>query len=253
MFNKTISMSVSTLLLAGSTLLANTDNMANSLMKLRAQVEVLNTQISDEKDDYKLKMHSLSQQKSELEGMVSRNELKLKQITKELNKVQSQIQDASKNSTGIKPIVLQAIAQLQDVMKQSIPFKMGDRLQAVEDIKTQLQSSLITPQKALSLVYSSYEDEMRMTKENGLFKQTISLDGEAKLVQVARIGTAMMFFQTPNGTVGYVTKAATGWKYVTELDKTKQDEIKNIFDAFAKQIRTGYFSLPNALAISEEK
>lgn len=255
MSNKTIPFALS-LLFAGSLLCASTnatENMAESLMKLRAEVETLNSQISDEKDAYKSQMRSLTAQKSELEGILSRKELKLKEIHKELTTVQAKITKASKNSLGLKPIVFDAIDRLEAMIKTSIPFKTADRLAAVEKIKTQLQNSLITPQKALSYVYNSYADEIRMTKENAIFKQSIQLDGEDKLVEVARMGTAMMFFKTPDDTVGYVTRNNNTWEYKEELNKEKKAEIITIFDAFKKQIRTGYFTLPNALILSEEK
>jgi len=252
MSNKTIPFALS-LLLAGSVLCASTDNMAESLMKLRAEVETLNSQISDEKDSYKSEMRSLTAQKSELEGMISRKELKIKEIQKELADIQAKITKASKNSLGLKPIVFEAIEQLKGLIKSSIPFKTKERVTAVEKIKTQLESSLITPQKALSYVYNAYADEIRMTKENAIFKQSIKLDNEDRLVQVARVGTAMMFFKTPDDRVGYVTRNNGNWDYKEELNKEKRSEIFNIFDAFKKQIRTGYFTLPNALILSEEK
>lgn len=241
------------MLLTTTTLLANSDNMAESLMKLRAQVEQLDTQIDDEKDAYKASMKSLTMQKSELEAMVSREELKIKQIHKELTKVQENIQKSSKNSEGLKPLVIDAVDNLVAYIKTSIPFKTNDRIDAVLQIKEQLNNSLITPQKALSIVYNSYADELRMTKENGIFKQTIDLNGKPKLAEVARIGTMMMFFKTPNDEVGYVNKNTNGYAYKQELNKEKQTQILNIFDAFKKQIRTGYFMLPNALATSEAK
>lgn len=252
MSKTTISIALS-VLLSSTMLSANSDNMAESLMKLRAEVEQLDTKINDEKDAYKASMKSLSIQKSELEAMVSREDLKIKQINKELSDIQAKITAASKNSEGLKPVVLEAIDNLTAMMKTSIPFKTGDRVESVEKIKQQLEASLITPQKALSQVYNAYNDEIRMTKENGIFKQTISLGGEEKLAEIARIGTAMMFFKTPNDTVGYVVKKGNTWSYQEELNKEKQDEILNIFDAFKKQIRTGYFTLPNALILSEAK
>lgn len=252
MSKKTISIALS-VLLSSTILSANSDNMAESLMKLRGEVEHLDTQINDEKEAYKSSMKSLSIQKSELEAMVSREDLKIKQINKELSDIQAKIVAASKNSQGLKPIVIEAIDNLSAMMKTSIPFKTSERVESVEKIKQQLNDSLITPQKALSQVYNAYNDEIRMTKENGIFKQTIVLNSEEKLAEIARIGTAMMFFKTPNDTVGYVVKNGNSWTYQEELNKEKQTEILSIFDAFKKQIRTGYFTLPNALILSEAK
>lgn len=63
----------------------------------------------------------------------------------------------------------------------------------------------------------------------------------------------MMYFKTPNGEMGYVVKEGENWSYTQVVAKDKKDQIASIFDAFKKQIRTGYFTLPNALAVTEVK
>lgn len=241
------------LFLNATALMASSENMTESLMKLRAEVEQLDSTIADEKDEYKAKMKSLTMQKSELETLISREDLKIKQLEKELKLVKEKIVKASKNSKGIEPIVLNAIEDLVVQIQNGIPFKTNDRVESVLQIKKQMQSSLLTPQKALSMVYNSYADEIRMTKENGIFKQSIILDGQDKLAEIARVGTAMMFFKTPNERVGYVVKTENLWHYKEELNKDYQANILNLFDAFKKQIRTGYFTIPNALILSEVK
>ncbi len=251
MSNKTISIAL-TMLLSSASLMAN-NNMAESLMKLRAQVETLDSQIDDEKDSYKASMKSLSLQKSELEAMVSREDLRIKQLNKELAKVKAQTLKSAQSSQGLTPVVLEAIDNLVLMIKASMPFKTNERIASILKVKEQLNSSLITPQKALSIVYNSYADEIRMTKENGIFKQTIKLNGKDRLVEVARIGTAMMFFKSPNDEVGYVSKQGNSWKYKQELNSEKRAQILSIFDAFKKQIRSGYFTIPNALVLSEVK
>jgi len=241
-------------LIAASTLAASTEeNMAESLMQLRAEVEKLNTQIQEEKDDTKATMRSLVMEKNELDATVGREDLKIKQIEQEIAKVRKQIDAASKNSEGIKPVVTTAIAELKTQIASELPFKTAERLDDITRIEQQMNEGLITPQKALAQVWNSYADEVRMTKENGLFKQTISLDGEDRLAEIARLGTVMMFFKTPDDRVGYAAKDGNGWFYKEALNKAEQDEIIALFDAMHKQIRTGYFTLPNAIATTEVK
>jgi len=240
-------------LLGSSTLYASTQNMAESLMKLRADVEQLDASINDEKDSYKASMKSLLRQKNDLESVVAREDLKIKQIERELDKVRKEITEASKNSDGLKPLLLDAIALMQANVKASIPFKTEDRLADIEKIKTQLESNLITPQKALALTWNAYGDALRMSKENGLFKQTINIDNQDRLAEVARIGTVGMFFKLPDDTVGYASKDVTGWYFKKAISKTEQDEILALFDSFKKQIRSGYFTLPSAIVMTEAK
>lgn len=239
--------------LGTTSLYASSEKMAESLMKLRAEVEQLDASINDEKDSYKASMKSLLRQKNDLESVIAREDLKIKQIERELGSVRKEIQEASKNTEGLKPLILEALAQLEANIKGSLPFKTQERLDDLEKIKTQLETDLITPQKALALTWNSYGDAMRMSKENGVFKQTISLSGQDRLAEVARLGSVALFFKLPDETVGYAAKDVTGWYYKEAINKTEQENILALFDSFKKQIRTGYFTLPNAIVMTEAK
>lgn len=241
-------------LIGATALMADTqENMATSLMKLRAEVEQLNSRIQDERDDTKARMRSLVLEKNELDATLGRETLKIKQIEQEIAKVKKQIEAASKNAKGIEPVVLEAVAHLKEHIATSIPFKTKERLDDVARIESQMKQGLITPQKALAEIWNSYADEIRMTKENGLFKQTITLEGKERLAEVARLGTVMMYFKTPDERVGYVAQDANGWYYKEVVSKEEKDQVLGLFDAMHKQIRTGYFTLPDAIAKSEVK
>jgi len=240
-------------LVAGTSLMANSDNMAESLMKLRAEVEQLDSSIADEKETFRGSMKSLRLQKNDLEALIAREDLRTKQLTAEMGKVKKEVQEAGRNSVGMKPLVLDALARLQARIQTQIPFKTSDRIDDVTHIEEQLKKDEITAQKALALTWNSYGDAIRMSRENGIFKQTIELNGQDRLADVARIGTMMMFFMTPNEEVGYVVKDQQGWQYKQAINKAEMDQISALFDAFKKQIRTGYFTLPNALVVTEAK
>jgi len=236
-------------LLFSTHLVASTsvENMAHSLMKLRAEVVSLDSQIEDEKDEFKASMKSLIMEKNELDTSIAREELSQKRLTKDLAKIKKQITDQSKNSEGLKPIVLHAITKIEERIKSAIPFKVNDRLSDIKRISEQLEGALITPQKALVLVWNSYSDMIRMSKENAVFKQTILIDGKEVLAQVARVGSVMMYFKTPDDRVGYVTNDGGSYTYLESVEKEQKEQILTLFDAFKKQIRSGYFTLPNAL------
>ncbi|MBD3824524.1 MAG: DUF3450 family protein [Epsilonproteobacteria bacterium] len=252
MSKTTLSLALVTLLTT-STLCANSVNLAESLMKLRADVEQLDTSISEEKESYRSSIKSLLRQKDDLEAVIAKEELRIKQIEQELSKVRKEIVDASKSTEGLKPILLYAITLLNKNIQDSIDFKKSERLEDLKNIKTQIEQDLVSPQKGLALVWNAYTDALRMTKENGLFKQTITLNGQERLAEVARVGTVMMYFKTPNDEVGYVVKEGNGWGYKEVINKEQKEQILALFDAFKKQIRTGYFTLPNALVMMENK
>ena len=252
MSKTTLSIALS-LLLSTTVVTANSDNMAESLMKLRSQVEQLDSTLSDEKENYRASMKSLLRQKDDLESVIAREDLKIKQINQELSKVRKEIKEASRNSEGLKPLLIDALNILEQNIKNSLPFKTKERVADVTNIKAQIANNLVTPQKGLALTWNAYGDALRLTKENGIFKQTITLDGQERLAEIARVGTMMIYFKTPNNSVGYATKDSKGWYYKELFSKTEQEQVLNLFDAFKKHIRTGYFTLPNAVVMKETK
>ncbi len=223
------------------------EQMVASLMKLRADVEALHTQIEDDKDAYRSSMKSLSLQKNDFEAQINRQETQLKKIDQEIAQIREMIKKRSAQTEGLTPMILAAADQLSIAVKDGIPFKTDLRLNDIKEIKEALQNDMMTPEQALAKIWGSYDDMIRMSSENGMFKQAITIGGEPKLAQVVKLGTVMLFFKLPTGEVGYAKKEADGYVYVQEHDEARQKQIATLFDAMNKQIRTGSFTLPYAL------
>jgi len=235
--------------LFSSGLHAKSDNIIKSIMKLRADVESLYTKIDDNKDAYKSQMKSYSLQISDNEAQINRQDTALKLTEQNIKKVEEQLKEMGSQKKDIKPLIVSALNALEVEIRAGIPFKVNDRLFALKKIKTDMKNNDISQEKALALTWASYDDTLRLSKEIGLFKQEIELDGEEKLVKIAKIGSVMMFFSTPDNRVGYVKKSADAYEYVTVNNEEKKAQIVKLFDALQKQIRSGYFTLPNALVL----
>lgn len=235
-------------------LVANeSDNLVKSIMKLRGEVEALYTQIDDNKDMHKTQMKSYMMQIADGEAQINRQETALKQIASELEKTRAKMSEASHKNEDIKPILLTALDDLAKTIEMGIPFKTPQRVAELTKIKEQLNDKVITPERALSLIWASYDDAIRLTKENGIFKQQIMVNGKEKLCQIARLGSVMMYFATPDGNVGKVVKKDNAFEYEVTYAEEEKKQIVALFDALQKQIRTGYFTLPYALLAKEGK
>ncbi len=234
-----------------SPMLVAEDQMVQSIMQLRSEVEKLYTQIDDNKDAYKSQMKSNALQVSDNEAQINRQETSLKLTNQNIEKVQKKIEMLGNSTMDFKPIVFDALDALENVIKAGVPFKIDERVSALRQIKNDLQSGNITQEKALALTWSSYDDALRLTKEIGQFKQEIVLEGKSTMVKIAKIGSVMMFFATPDNKVGYVKQNGNQYSYVIAKDDTERSQIIDFFDSLQKQIRTGYFTLPNALLLGE--
>ena len=228
-----------------SLIAANNDAMVKSLMKLRSQTELFHTRMEDEKDSYQTTMKSLALQKNDLDAQINRKITFLKELQQDSKKLQALIKKRSQEDNTLKPLLVEALKNLKEHIKASIAFKTSERLGDLAQLEDQIKAELITPQKALARLWSSYEDTLRLTKENGIFKQVIKLNNEDLLVEVAKIGMMMIFFKTPDDRVGYLKDGY----YVETIDETERVEVLALFDAIKKQIRTGFFSLPNTLTM----
>ncbi|HEY9128342.1 MAG TPA: DUF3450 family protein, partial [Sulfurovum sp.] len=219
---------VSTTLL--SPMLMAQDEMIKSIMELRSDVESLYTQIDDNKDAYKTQMKSYALQISDNEAQINRQETSLKLTQQNIEKAQKKLEEMGSASVDLKPIVNQALDTLEKEIKAGIPFKIEERVAGLQQIKADLKNGNISQEKALALTWASYDDTLRLTKEIGQFKQEIALDGKATMAKIAKVGSVMMFFATPDDRVGYVKQEGDKYSYVV-ADGTQRDQIIDLFDA----------------------
>ncbi|MEA2073149.1 MAG: DUF3450 family protein [Campylobacterota bacterium] len=241
-------------LLLGTALSASTnEKLVNSIISLRGDVENLYTEIKENKDSYHSQMKSLSMQITDSEAQINRKTTAIKLAKNELDKVTTQIKETSTGNTEIKPLVLNALVLLEKSIKEGIPFMVEARVASLHKIKADLNDNLITNEKALALTWASYDDTIRVTKEIGLFKQQIEVNGKKVLAKIAKLGSVALFFSTPTDQVGFVVKDGSkySYKHITNPEDIKK--IVALFDALQKQIRTGYFEVPNALVLQGAK
>ena len=231
-----------------SPMLMAKDEMIKSIMELRSDVESLYTQIDDNKESYKTQMKSYALQISDNEAQINRQETSLKLTQQNIENVQKKLEEMGSATVDLKPIVNQALDALEKEIKAGIPFKIEERVAGLNQIRDDLKNGNISQEKALALTWASYDDTLRLTKEIGQFKQEIALEGKTTMAKIAKVGSVMMFFATPDDRVGYVKQDGSKYSYVV-ADGKQRDQIIDLFDALQKQIRTGYFTLPNALLL----
>ena len=139
------------------------------------------------------------------------------------------------------------LKRLKSQITSTIPFKKNARISSLDEIKSKLEEKVITPESALGRMWSVFEDELRLTQENSLHRQTIRLHGEEVLVTVAKVGMMTMYFHTVDNRVGYISKDIDGkYIFIEEKEKKRKEMILTYVDGLQKQIRMGYYALPLA-------
>lgn len=224
------------------------ENLAKSLAKIRGEVESLQTELDLEKEKHASEITSLSSQLADLSVEERRQKTAIEKLENSLEQLQETTQQTEESGELLEPVLFKMLTNFKQYVLDGIPFKTQDRIQSIKSLEDNLANQHIDPYKATNQVWAMFEDEIRLSKENGVYQQTISLDGEKVLADVAKIGTVFLFFQTRDNRAGMAGLTEAGnWKFETVSDTGDIDRIATLFDSLKKQIRQGYFELPNPL------
>lgn len=224
------------------------ENMAKSLAKIRGEVETLQTQLDIEKEKHVNQIMALSSQLADLSVEERRQKTTIEKLENTLEKLSEASRQAEQSGEQLRPVLLKALAQYKQYILTGYPFRIDDRIKAIETLEDNVTRQLVDSNRAVNQAWALIEDEIRLGKENGLYQQTISLDGEKVLADIAKIGTVFLFFQTRDNRAGMAKRSENGgWRFETVSATGDTERIAKLFDALKKQIRQGYFELPNPL------
>jgi hypothetical protein len=238
--------------MANFALAQDDEKLAHNLITLRGEVEDLQSELKILKSEHTNSMSYLNTRKTELQANADRKNLKIKQATIELENIQSKVNLLGEGSDQMLPQVISLIASVKTRLKSGIPFKYTERLSVIQEIERKLIASQISSQSAINRLWAFIEDEIRLTRENAIYSQTIELNGEKLLVEVAKLGTVLMYFKTRDDKYGVVNKINDNWTYEL-LSKTEQvQHVAELFNSLKKQIRQGYFTLPLTLNLTSQ-
>jgi outer membrane murein-binding lipoprotein Lpp len=228
-------------------------SLATELARLRAEVETLSGKVEAEKADLKARLHSLSRQKAELDAQVRREAVRLAQLQRRIQKWKDKIAARAKAQQKLVPVVDAGAKVLEQAIGRSMPFKREARKKEIQKLRDRMHKELATPSDSVARLWDRVEDELRLSRESGLYRQVVQLDGKEQLVEVARVGMVLMYFRSKDGRYGMARRTARGWGWTRVTAEAQTQRIERLFDAFKKQIRTGFFELPGGLPAPQGK
>lgn len=226
----------------------NLDNLAKSLATIRGEVEALQSELDAKKENHRSKMTALSSQLADLSVEERRQKVSIEKLTHSIEEITKHSAQAKQSGEQLKPVLLEMLSHYKQYVLNGLPFKVDDRIQAIKSLEDNITNQLIDPNKAANQAWALIEDEIRLSKENGIYQQTILLDGEKVLADIAKLGSVFLFFQTRDNRSGMAQKSENGqWGFKTTDVNQDIERIALLFDSLKKQIRQGYFELPNPL------
>ncbi len=226
------------------------DGLAERLISLRGEVDELQSELNVRREEHKNRMAYLTAQLSDLEASRDREQLRVTQLEEDLDAMRAEIAEAGVGADALLPFLKGEIARLREQVRGGFPFKVQERLAELEELETQLDNGVMSAQRGVNRLWAFIEDEFRISRENAIYSQSIALDGENVLVDVAKLGSVMMYFRTRNLEYGRAVQTGQGWRFELLDNARDQELVARLFDSLRKQIRQGYFELPEALPLS---
>ncbi|MGE0711432.1 MAG: DUF3450 family protein [Planctomycetota bacterium] len=237
---------------AGALALAGDDealaNLARELVTRRSAVEKLASRLELEQGQLRDDLRALALQKADLQRQLQAAELEANELEQGCTERRERLSRQRRKRDAVAPVVRAALADLLVYVGAGLPFKRQARAAELERLASELAAGRLDGEEALGRLWSACEDELRLTRENGLYRQRIELDGQPVLADVAKLGMVLLYFRALDGRVGVVVPAEGGWRCRVARDEDEARRVRALFDALDKHVRTGFFELPNPYA-----
>ena len=223
------------------------ESLAERLVVLRGQVDELQSELDIRREEHKNRMVYLTAQLAEIDASKDREELRVRQLQDNLEEMRVKVAEGGVNSDTLLPFALEQIGTLRDSIEGGFPFKIKERLAELDELTTQLNNGVVTAQRGINRLWAFIEDEIRISRENAIYSQSVLIDGNNVLVDVAKLGSVMLFFRTRDLAYGRAVYSPVGWRFELLESNSEQEQVARLFDSLRKQIRQGYFELPVSL------
>lgn len=236
------------LLVLLSTAAAAQPELGERLVALRGEVERLDSELVLLREEQRTLLAGLNAQRAELEASLDRQ----RRLTRDLAARRAAAEDAAAQreqaGQALRPVLEAAIDREAARIRGGLPFKVEERVAALEEIRRQMADGTLSPGRAASRLWAFFEDELRGAREVALHSQTVVLGGERVLADVVKVGSMALYFRTPDGRFGQAVRSGGGWDYRLAEDASFRASVAALFDALRKQIRRGWFQLPQLAA-----
>lgn len=221
--------------------------LSEKLVTLRGEVSDLSNELQQLRDEHKLKMRGLITQKNNTEASLKQEEIALDQLQESLINNKKLINEIGSDKDSIKSALLIESKKLKKYVSTGLPFKVSDRLKSIEDFEKRLQAGVLSSHKAANTLWSMIEDELKLARDNGVYRQSVVINKKEYLAHVAKIGMVMMYMRFGNDEYGQFRKIGSTWRAEKNTDTADIEKIKTLFTSLEKQVHVGYFELPNTL------
>ncbi len=210
---------------------AHAETAAEKVARLRTNVDELSHRVDAERRRSQDALSALRAERAELERQLRLEEVRAATLAQVEAEHRARADGLEGKSLERLTPVRQAVAAAKAYVKRTLPFKQRERLRRLERIESDLAASHPDPSNALARLWRFVEEEEALAREVGLFQQPVSVGGQRQLVDVARVGMALLYIRTADERHGQARRTADGWTFELVTDPVGERAIAAVFAA----------------------
>lgn len=185
---------------------------AQALAELRAEVDETATALENERAAARDELAVLRAERAELERQVRAETTRAATLKRMRAEATTRSEERTEEARRWREPTMAAIAIAREHVHRTLPFAKTQRLEVLERIERDLSGARPDYARAVERLLRFIEEEEAMGREIALAQQRIDLEGEPQIVDVIRLGMALLYVRTQDGRYGWAVQGAQGWR-----------------------------------------
>ena len=203
---------------------------AEKVSAARAETDALAERLERQRRAHRDELTALRAERAELRRQVRLERVRRDTVAKLRAERTRRIDDQEGRILVLLKAIQRSIVSAKAHVAATLPFKRKERMRRLKRIEADLAVTHPDPARGLTRLWRFVEEEKALTREIGLSQQAIQLEGKRLLVQVARVGMALMYFRMPNGGVGRAVQASDKWRFERVQSTPARGTVLKLFD-----------------------
>ena len=158
----------------------------------QTRVEALSDEAQALPADYRSEIRTIE----DLRAYNIQKEKEIADQRSQINKLTSSIERATMIDRQILPLISNMIETLETFVNSDKPFKLEERLDAINFLKDNLDDSNISTSEKFRLAFEAYQAENNYGREIGFQDGNITLNNVSLSGKLLNVGRVALFFQT---------------------------------------------------------
>lgn len=135
-----------------------------------------------------------------------------------MNDLQESIENATVMERQIIPLTVKMVDALERFVELDLPFQRASRLESIERVRENLDSSRFTSSEKFRQVLELYDIEGQYSRTIDQFEGMVEIDGQERQVNFFRVGRIALMYQTPDmGQTGVWDRETGSWEVVNDF------------------------------------